>query len=112
MQIFGRCKPDGCHCQSSGQCQFWSEILTWSNASQLPLNFIDKLSDMLWRTSVEGKIVSVVDEWLFSLVILASFLGVQFAQDLIDGPSGEIWAEDGSLKLRVSSESVSFILSL
>jgi len=67
---------------------------------------------MLWWASVEGKIVSMVDEWLSSLVILASFLGVQFAQDLIDGPPGEIWAEDGSLKLRVSCGPVSFVSNL
>ena len=54
----------------------------------------------------------MVDEWLSSLVILASFLGVQFAQDLIDGPPGEIWAEDGSLKLRVSCGPVSFVSNL
>lgn len=66
---------------------------------------------MLWWTSVEGKIVSVVDEWFFTL-ILAGFLGMQFAQDLVDSPSGEIWAEDGGIILRVSCGSVSFVSSL
>lgn len=67
---------------------------------------------MLWRTSVKGEIVSVVDKWFLVLLILADFLSVQFAQDLVEGPSGEIWAEDGGFILRVSCGSVSFVSSL
>lgn len=53
----------------------------------------------------------MVDEWFFTL-ILASFLSVQFAQDLVEGPSGEIWTEDSGFILRVSCRSVDLVSSL
>lgn len=80
---------------------------------QLPLDLTNQLPDMLWRASVEGEIVPVIDEWLFILVhICASFLGVQLAQDLVDGPPWEFWAENRGPILRISCGSVSLVASL
>lgn len=87
-------------------------VLTWSNVLQVSLDISNQFPDMLWRSCIKGNVVSRVNIFCLVLVVSSPFLGVQFAQDLINVPSREIRAENRDFIICISRRPMSFVSTL